>query len=219
MWTALDGGRILAPSAARAPRDAWAEHALDAAVLCVRSEAGPWALPQPPVSFRQWTRSHHPRPPTVSDLEFHLSTLFPPVRPQGHLELRMIDAQPGPDGWLVPLAVTAALFDDPAATETAYRAVKPLADLTGGLPAPRNPLWRRAARHGLTDPELHTAALACFAAAAEALPRLGAGTRVQSAVAEFTDRYVARGRCPADDLLAGHAGRPTDEDAGKDPTS
>ncbi len=43
--------------------------------------------------------------------------------------------------------------------------------------------------------------MACFAAAREALPRLGASDRVLDAVDEFTDRYVARGRCPADDLL------------------
>ena len=41
------------------------------------------------------------RPPG-SDLSYHLSTLFPPVRPRGHLEVRVIDAQPG-DGWIVPL--------------------------------------------------------------------------------------------------------------------
>ncbi len=47
-----------------------------------------------------------------------------------------MDAQPGEDGWTVPLAVTAALFDDPEAAETAYRTVKPLAERTGGLAAP-----------------------------------------------------------------------------------
>ncbi len=51
------------------------------------------------------------RPPVQADLDYHLTTLFPPVRPRGHLELRMIDAQSGPDGWLVPLAVATALFD------------------------------------------------------------------------------------------------------------
>ncbi|KOG85757.1 glutamate--cysteine ligase, partial [Streptomyces varsoviensis] len=91
--------------------------------------------------FRAWARGGWPRPPTADDLAYHLTTLFPPVRPRGHLELRMIDAQPGDDGWLVPLAVTAALFDDPVAAETAYRAVKPLADTAGSLPAPGNPLW------------------------------------------------------------------------------
>ena len=46
------------------------------------------------------------------------------------------------------------------------------------------------------------AAVACFATALEALPRIGASPAVVSAVAGFADRYVARGRCPADDLLA-----------------
>jgi glutamate--cysteine ligase len=41
----------------------------------------------------------------------------------------------------------------------------------------------------------------CFTAAQEALPRLGASTAVQAAVADFTERYVLRGRCPADDVL------------------
>ncbi|MEU1167860.1 glutamate-cysteine ligase family protein, partial [Streptomyces sp. NPDC005921] len=134
----------------------------------------------------------------------------PPVRPRGHLELRMIDAQPGDDGWIVPLAVTAALFDDPVAAETAYRTVKPLAERAMSLPAPHNPLWIDAARSGLGDPELHEAAVACFAAALEALPRLGATPEVVAAVRAYRDRYVLRGRCPADDLLdrlRGTAGR------------
>lgn len=64
----------------------------------------------------------------------------------------MIDAQPGDDGWLVPVAVIHALFDDPEAAESAYRAAKALADTHGSGPAPRNPLWQSAARHGLADP-------------------------------------------------------------------
>ncbi|MGW4108408.1 glutamate-cysteine ligase family protein, partial [Streptomyces sp. NPDC004976] len=162
-------------------------------------------LPEFPhaMTFREWTRSGTPRPPTREDLDYHCTTLFPPVRPRGHLELRMIDAQPGDDGWIVPLAVTAALFDDPEAAETAYRAVKPLAERTRGMPAPHNPLWRDAARVGLADPELREVAACCFAAALRALPRIGAGTRVVDAVEAFRDRYVARGRCPADDLLDG----------------
>ncbi|EST30061.1 hypothetical protein N566_21690, partial [Streptomycetaceae bacterium MP113-05] len=195
VWAAIDGGRTLAPARAhgRAPRTAWTAYALDAPVLCVRAaaEGEPWAVPTGcGYSFREWLRGAGPRPPTRDDLDYHLTTLFPPVRPHGHLELRMIDAQPGDDGWVVPLAVTAALFDDPAAAGSAYRTVKPLADLAGPQPAPRNPLWRRAARHGLTDPELHAAARSCFAAARESLPRLGAGPEVVAAVDRFTERYV-----------------------------
>jgi len=182
---------------------------LDAPVMCVRKPEGPWGVPDG-MSFRDWTRSD--TPPGREDLDYHLTTLFPPVRPRGHLELRMIDAQPGDDGWIVPLAVTAALFDDAEAAETAYRTVKPLAERAGSLPAPCNPLWDTAARSGLTDPDLHEAAVTCFAAAAEALPRIGASAEVQDAVAEFTDRYVARGRCPADDLLSQFHGRTSAHD-------
>jgi glutamate--cysteine ligase len=198
LWAAMDPGRTTAPELDGDPRGAWARLVLDAPVMCVRADEGPWGVPGA-MSFREWTRSD--TPPTRADLEYHMTTLFPPVRPRGHLELRMIDAQPGEDGWLVPLAVTTALFEDPEATEVAYRAVKPLAERAGSLRAPRNPLWDAAARSGLADPELREAAAVCFAAAAEALPRLGASTRVLDAVAEFIDRHVARGRCPADDLL------------------
>ncbi|NEC17117.1 ergothioneine biosynthesis glutamate--cysteine ligase EgtA, partial [Streptomyces parvus] len=66
--------------------------------------------------------------------------------------------------------------------------------------APRNPLWTAAAREGLADPELRAAAVTCFGAALPALERMGASDAVRDTVAAFTDRYVARGRCPADDL-------------------
>ncbi|MFJ5259899.1 ergothioneine biosynthesis glutamate--cysteine ligase EgtA [Streptomyces sp. NPDC088387] len=211
-WMEIGPGRAGAPGLDGDPRDGWARHVLDAPVMCVRRDAGPWDVPEG-LTFREWTRSA--APPTRDDLDYHISTLFPPVRPRGHLELRMIDAQPGEDGWVVPLAVTTALFDDPAAAETAYRAVKPLAERAGPLPAPHNPLWSAAARHALADPELHEAARICFAAAVEALPRLGATTEVMDAVRAYQDRHVIRGRTPADELLdrlSGTEGRPHGKD-------
>lgn len=200
IWMEIGPGRAGGPTLDAQPRDAWTDHVLDSPVMCIRQDSGPWEVPEE-LTFREWIRSGAPRPPTREDLDYHVSTLFPPVRPRGHLELRMIDAQPGDDGWIVPLAVTTALFDDPEAAETAYRAVKPLAERTQGLPAPHNPLWIDAARYGLSDPELHEVALVCFAAALEALPRLGATSEVTDAVRAYFDRYVVRGRCPADDLL------------------
>ncbi|MFF0570162.1 ergothioneine biosynthesis glutamate--cysteine ligase EgtA [Streptomyces sp. NPDC004041] len=199
LWADLDPGRSLAPGTGRAPRDAWAAHVLDTSVLCIRCEDGPWDVPEG-LTFREWIRTGAPRPPVRDDLDYHLTTLFPPIRPRGHLELRMIDAQSGPDGWLVPLAVATALFDDPEAAETVYRAVKPLAETAGASAAPRNPLWTAAAREGLADPELRAAAVTCFGAALPALERMGASEAVRDTVAAFIDRYVARGRCPADDL-------------------
>ncbi|SDM32673.1 glutamate--cysteine ligase [Streptomyces sp. cf386] len=200
LWMEIGAGRAGAPPLDGDPRAAWARHVLDAPVMCVRRDGGPWDVPDG-LSFREWTRSGAPRTPTHEDLDYHLTTLFPPVRPRGHLELRMIDAQPGEDGWIVPLAVATALFDDPEAAETAYRAVKPLAERALSRAAPHNPLWIDAARSGLADPELHEVAVECFTAALEALPRLGATTEVRDAVAAYYDRYVVRGRCPADDLL------------------
>ncbi|MFE9774815.1 ergothioneine biosynthesis glutamate--cysteine ligase EgtA [Streptomyces sp. NPDC005931] len=199
-WAQIGAGRAGGPPLNTDPRGAWAGHVLDAPVMCVRHRGGSWDVPAG-LTFREWIRSRVPRPPTREDLDYHVTTLFPPVRPRGHLELRMIDAQPGDDGWIVPLAVTAALFDDPEAAETAYRAVKPLAERALGRPAPHNPLWRDAARDGLADPELREVAVLCFGAALRALPGLGATTEVTDAVAAHLDRYVARGRCPADDLL------------------
>lgn len=201
VWSDLDTRRSLAPPLEAEPRGAWTRQALDTEVMCVRApeEGAPWVVPRG-LTFRDWVRSGggH-RPPTAADLDYHLTTLFPPVRPRGHLELRMIDAQPGEDGWLVPVAVVHALFDDPEAAETAYRVAKGLADSCGAEPAPRNPLWRSAARDALSDPELRSAARTCFRAALSALPRLGAGGQVVDTVGEFTERYVSRGRCPADD--------------------
>ncbi|WP_415949691.1 ergothioneine biosynthesis glutamate--cysteine ligase EgtA [Streptomyces sp. KLOTTS4A1] len=233
VWACLDPARSSAPADGGDPRAAWAAYALDAPVLCVRNEEGPWTVPEG-LSFRDWVRGRGPRPVTEDDVLYHLTTLFPPVRPRGHLELRMIDAQPGADGWVVPLAVTTALFDDPVATRAAARALESLTGPPGGptvtpaygLPdgptdgpvdgpvdgpadgpadgpdrGPRHPLWSAAARHGLADPRLHEAAVVCFTAASKALARTGASPAVRSAVDGFYERYVAAGRCPADDLL------------------
>ncbi|MER7949819.1 ergothioneine biosynthesis glutamate--cysteine ligase EgtA [Streptomyces sp. NPDC096079] len=199
LWADLDPLRALAPSPDGEPRAEWAAHVLDTPVMCVRADEGPWAVPEG-LTFREWLRTGLPRPADADDLRYHMTTLFPPVRPRGHLELRMVDAQPGPDGWMVPVAVTTAVFDDPEAAETVYRAVKPLAEQAGTGPAPRNPLWLAAARDGLADPGLHQAARAVFSAALDALPRIGASEEVRRAVAAFHERYVIPGSCPADGL-------------------
>jgi ergothioneine biosynthesis glutamate--cysteine ligase EgtA len=137
------------------------------------------------------------RRPTAGDLDYHLSTLFPPVRPRGHFELRMIDAQPG-DGWIVPLAVSTALLSDAKAGDAALAAVEPLWD--GRPPGDEGP-WLRAARLGPADPAVSRASRACFAAAREALDRMIAPAAITGAVDSFIDQYVTKDRCPADDLL------------------
>ena len=175
------------------PRSAWVEYALAAEVMCVRRPgAQDWSAPAG-LTFRDWLRGAGERPPTGSDLSYHLSTLFPPVRPRGHLEVRGIDAQPG-DGWMVPLAVTAALVDDPLAAEQAMAAAEAL------WHRPGSPWWL-AARHGPAHPAIAAASRQCFAAAEAALARAGEPAALRRAVTAFAERYVNRGRCPADDLL------------------
>jgi glutamate--cysteine ligase len=117
---------------------------------------------------------------------------------------------------MVPLAVTAALLDDPLAAEQAMAAAealwdRPIPDGPGrpghprsgtGPPGwhPASPWWL-AARHGPAHPALAAASRRCFAAAEAALARAGGPADVRQAVTAFAERYVNRDRCPADDLL------------------
>src|SRR5579863_4298848 len=151
VWSHMDPGRTRAPKIDQDPRQAWARYALDAQVMCVQQEgSADWSAP-PGLTFRDWVRGGAAaaalRRPTVGDLNYHLSTLFPPVRPHGHLELRMIDAQPG-DDWIVPLAVVSALLDDARASDTAMAVGE---RLWAGQSSDGSGLWRRAARQGPAD--------------------------------------------------------------------
>ena len=204
VWANMDPGRTRAPAFQAAdgdPRDAWTAYALDAKLMCVRDpDSADWTAP-PGLTFRDWLRGSSAappdlRPPTREDLSYHLSTLFPPVRPQGHMELRMIDAQPG-DGWIVPAAVVTALADDTRAADAAMAAAEPLWDASADAQDP----WLRAARHGPGDPAISRASKQCFEAADGALSRSGAPVPIRQAVADFTERYVRHDRCPADDQL------------------
>lgn len=200
VWARLDPQRTRQPPGGwRSPRRDWARYALDAQVMCVRPRAsGPWRVP-PGLALRTWLGGGPAagRAPTLTDVDYHLTTLFPPVRPRGHLELRMVDAQPG-DGWIVPVLVVSALLDDPVAAALAHEATRPLTDDRG---VPPWEVWLRAARTGPRGPGLGTAVRACLRAALDALARQRVPAPLVDAVAGFLDRYPLRGRCPADDQL------------------
>jgi glutamate--cysteine ligase len=213
-WSWLDPVRTRAPGGAEPtgsgpdgeldPRDAWTEYALDAELMCIRRDGqSSWGAP-PGLTFRDWLRGAGERRPTADDLAYHLTTLFPPVRPQGHLELRMIDAQPA-DGWIVPTAVVTALVDDPKAADAALAATEPLWAKSGPVTVKNRKShadpWLRAAEHGPADAGIDRASRACFEAADAALGRARAPAGIRHAVAAFAERYVLRGRCPADDTL------------------
>ncbi|MEZ0089708.1 ergothioneine biosynthesis glutamate--cysteine ligase EgtA [Streptacidiphilus sp. EB129] len=201
VWQRMDPSRTRPPAYHGDPRASWARYALDAPLLCLRRDPPEdWDAPYG-LTFRDWTRGVPGlRPPTTADLDYHLTTLFPPVRPRGWLELRMIDAQRG-DGWTVPLVLAATLLDDPAAAYAAWDATEPLCP--NGSVLPPEPVWWRAARLGPADPALGKAVRACFSAALGALADSAVEAELREGVAEFALSYAERGRCPADDLLEG----------------
>jgi glutamate--cysteine ligase len=188
VWSRIDPTRTMAPDGTD-PVEAWARYALDARVLLVRRDPDPWVA-GPGMTLREWIDGVTPwGRPTYDDLTYHLSTLFPPVRPHGWFELRTIDALP--DGlWPVAVAVATALVDDPQAADRAR-------DAMAGLEGHHH----RAARAALRDRDLRRAAERCFGAALAALPRLGADPALVEEVDEYADRYVSTGRTPADDML------------------
>jgi glutamate--cysteine ligase len=188
-WWRLDPSRTKSPAGAGPGPDAWSAYVMDAQVMLIR--AGGRCLPvRTPLTFRQWVTDGHPLGfPTLDDLDYHLTTLFPPIRPRGWLELRMVDSLPRP-WWRVPVAVAAALVYDAEAGEAAAQAAWDTGDL-----------WVEASRSGLAHPDLAGAARACFRIALQALRGMGAGTATLDAVGGYLDRYVDRGRDPADDVL------------------
>jgi glutamate--cysteine ligase len=190
VWLALDPGRTAPVDDGGHPADAWGRYLLDARVMMIRAAPDRYVALDRDLTFRAWMRDGHELGyPSLDDLEYHLTTLFPPVRAKGWLELRMIDALPDP-WWRVPVAVAAALLLD---DETSVRAGRVGHGVAG--------LWTEAARHGLAFPALADGARACFALAMDALARVGADAETAALVAAYNDRYVSRGRCPADDRL------------------
>ena len=190
VWLALDRGRTAPADDGGHPADAWTRYVLDARVMLIRGADDRYVPLDRDLTFAAWMRDGHELGfPTIDDLEYHLTTLFPPVRAKGWLELRMIDALPDP-WWRVPVAVASALLLDDATSGWAARIGHGVAGL-----------WTEAARHGLAFPALAEGARACFALAAEALPRVGADADTCALVAAYNDRWVARGRSPADDRL------------------
>jgi glutamate--cysteine ligase len=198
-WLSMDRRRTGPVGPATDPATAWARYALAAPLLCVRRPGPRWDAPAG-VTFADWIAGAAPpgtalpRPPTVGDLEYHLGTLFPPVRPRGYLELRFLDAQPAGE-WFAPVAVVTALLDDHEALDAARAACEPVEDR-----------WLDAARSGLAEPALATAAARLLDVAARALGRTDLPAADRDAVLDIVDRRLNHGR-PHNGRLNGKARR------------
>ncbi|MGA7053633.1 MAG: ergothioneine biosynthesis glutamate--cysteine ligase EgtA, partial [Mycobacterium sp.] len=183
VWGQMDSARCgpILGASGDDPGTDWARYALKAPVMMV-NHPGAVAVTHW-VPFADWADGRvllGDRRPTIADLEYHLTTLFPPVRPRQWLEIRYLDSM-SDDCWPAVVFTLVALLDDPVAADIAAEAVEPVATA-----------WDTAARLGLRDRRLHEAANRCVAVAAEKAP-------AELTVAmERLVRSVEQGRCPGD---------------------
>jgi len=207
-WDGIDHGRT-DPVRSGDPVQEWVDYALRAPLLLVsaRHEGEAMTAVTRRVSLEEWLRgdSGLHRAPTARDVDYHLTTLFPPVRPRGYLELRCLDAMPV-RWWPAAAAVATALLDDPVAAEVAREACAPVAEA-----------WEAAARLGPAAPAVRRALETCLDVAARRVP-----AALAPPVSELAE-LIASGRTPSGELrrqiersgpvavLAEHA-RPDDDD-------
>lgn len=182
-WYGMDPHRTSKVPAGPDVGRAWTEYAMDAPVL-LHWEDGRAVAVTDRVLLRDWLSGavDWGRGPSAADVDYHLTTLFPAIRPRGYLEIRYFDALP--DRWWPGLAAFAVtLIDDPAAAAAAAEHVEPVRDA-----------WQRAARQGLADPALARAARRCAEVAVDHAPD---GLRTEL---EAFCRAIEAGRMPVDDL-------------------
>jgi len=177
-WLGMDPARTgPVPDGTGDPARDWARYALRAPVLCVREPGRSWRCPER-TSFADWIGGALGPPPTPADLEYHLGTLFPPVRPRGYVEVRYLDQQP-PHEWHVPVAVLAALFADEATVDAVRNGCAPV----GGR-------WTEAARDGLRSRPVAAAARAVAALAVGRMPQTGLPQGICDEVMEVVHRRL-----------------------------
>jgi glutamate--cysteine ligase len=187
IWWSVDARRTRPVRLDLAPELAWTDYALAADVMFINAEGshGTSATAvRPGLPFLQWmTGGHAAGWPTIEDYRCHLSTLFPPVRPRGWLELRVLDALPG---WIRDVAVltVAAACNADASRELSGR----MPDTSG--------LWVAAARDALSHPVLGEAARVLFAVVADHLGSVTDEPRHAAFIEEYATRYVHRGLTP-----------------------
>jgi len=135
-------------------------------------------------TFREWMTE---QAVTREEWLFHLSTLFPEVRPKEFFELRSADTIE-PDALAAPVVfVTSLVYDE----ESAHRAI----ELIG---APKEALLERAGRLGLADPEIRRIASRLVVIALEGGRRLG-GDYLRRSHLEAAYKYFA-GALAANDI-------------------
>lgn len=183
VWRVLDPARTGLPWEGADPVGRYCDFALRAPAILLPRVDGEHR------SFGQWLED---APPTLEQWHEHLSTLFPEVRPRGHLELRSCDAIP-PQWYAAPLALAVGITYDPWALRAA----------TALLGPPDPDLLRRAGRLGLGDAAIERTAVDLVDIAIAGCEHLGPAYFHASDLEQarlFFDQYTRRGRSPADDI-------------------
>jgi glutamate--cysteine ligase len=183
VWRALDPARTGLPWSAGRPVERYLDFALAAPAILL-PVVGREHLP-----FAEWLDRAHV---TIQEWHDHLTTLFPEVRPRGHLELRSADAVP-PQWYPAPIALAVGITYD-------SRALRAAADLLGVPDLGRLEL---AGRLGLRDPASARTAADLEQIALEGCEGLGPAYFNPSDLEQaraFFDQYTRRGRCLADDV-------------------
>lgn len=182
VWRELDPTRTGLPYDAHRPLAAYLQFALEAPAILLPAVDGEH------IRFGEWLARTDL---TLEEWHDHLTTLFPEVRPRGHLELRSADAV-APEWYAAPLALATGLIYEP-------RALRAAADLLG---APDLGRLDRAGRLGLRDATLAGTAADLTRIALQGCAGLGPGyfhpADLEQARA-FFEQFTWRGRCPADE--------------------
>ena len=118
----------------------WHRYVLDAQVMLRGAGSSAVTPSLEALTFAEWLADDDP--PTHEELDLHFTTLFPPVRPRGYLELRMIDALPS-TGRAAAVACVWTLLTDPSTGGEATSLDDSLAER-----------WGEATTRGLADPAL-----------------------------------------------------------------
>jgi glutamate--cysteine ligase len=184
VWREVDPTRTGIPYDERRPVEVYLEFALAAPAILIPTLDGEYR------PFGDWINVANP---TIEEWHDHLSTLFPEVRPRGHLELRSADTI-APHWYAAPLALLAGILYDPGALRAAD-------DLLG---VPDVTLLDRSPRWGMHDPLIARTAVDLCEIALSGCRGLGPSyfhpADLEQAAA-FFDRYTRQGRAPADDVL------------------
>jgi glutamate--cysteine ligase len=183
VWRTLDPTHTGLPYDSRWPVEAYLEFALMAPAMLLPTVEGECR------PFGEWLACAWP---TAAEWNEHLSTLFPEVRPRGHLELRSADAV-APQWYAAPIALAVGICYEPGALRAA-------AELLG---YPDLGLLERAGRLGLHDPAIASTATQLAEIALAGCEGLGPGYFHPADLEQargFFEQYTMSGRAPADEF-------------------